>query len=76
MRPHCVGLEGADSGRTVLNAVDPHDAVAMLMDAMSNRHRVAPGDVFTVDVKVASPLTLVVPFKAAIEPGTQVKACR
>ena len=74
MRPDRVGLHGADSGRPVLESLNPHDAVAVLMDAVRHRDDVAVGDVLSVGVKLASPLTLVVPFKSAVEPGAEVKA--
>ena len=49
---------------------------AMLVDSVSHRNGVACGDVLTVGVKIAPPLTLIVPFKAAVEPGAEVEACR
>ena len=76
MGPHRVGLQGSDSDRPILKTLHPHNAVAMLMDSVSNRSGVAFGDVLTIGMKIAAPLTLIVPFKAPVETGAEVETCR
>ena len=67
-------LQVAPAGAAADGVVDPHEAVAELVDAVGGLDVRAVGDVLAVDVQVAPPLAVPVAVEPEVEAGAEVEA--
>ena len=77
MRAGDDALQVADADATADRIVDPHDAVAELMQAARFFVRGAVGDVLAVEVFPTTPLAVPMAVEAEVQAGTEVEpSCR